>query len=266
MSTPGEQPDCAPTPSASSTAAAILAGRRAAPARVAWVVGPPSPHEGAGELGEGLGVGSRRVSCDRPLGNAPLERLGQGPDGRERLGRRRVVAVIDLFEEPERRLDPGAELAIIDRADELPAGPAGDEADQPEPVERQKLMGEQADDRGGEVAPPRCRSASDQGSDVSGRSPSGSASIRAALPVRPPQPASRPTSGVRWRLQSSTRTTSRIASASNATPITNRSPNEPIPGTRQRSSLLSQRSSQSKFHLRGGRTGRAESVFASYQG
>ena len=235
--------------------------------RVARVVGPPSPHEGAGgSSARGLGVGSRRVSCDRPLGDAPLERLGQGPDGRERLGRRRVVAVIDRFEEPERRLDPGAELAIVDRADELPAGPAGDEADQPEPVERQKLMGEQADDRGGEVAPRRCRSASDQGSDVSGRSPSGSASIRAAMPVRPPQPASRPTSGVRWRLQSSTRTTSRIVSASNATPITNRSPNEPIPGTRQRSSPLSQRSSQSQFHLRGGRTGRAESVFASYQG
>ena len=57
------------------------------------------------------------------------------------------MAVVDRLEEPERRLDPVAKLAVGGRPDKLPAGPAGNETDLPEPVEGQELVREQADHR-----------------------------------------------------------------------------------------------------------------------
>ena len=90
------------------------------------------------------------------------------------------MAVIDGLEQPEGRLDAGAEPALVDRPDKLPAGPAGDQADEPEPVERQKLVGEQANDRAGVVAPRDAWSASETRDrpPVRARTPSGSPSIR----------------------------------------------------------------------------------------
>ena len=107
------------------------------------------------------------------------------------------MAVVDGLEEPERRLDPAAKLAVGDRADELPAGPAGNEPDLPEPVERQELVGEQADDRAGVVAP-RAAARRPRTRDRRSRAGAPRAAPRSARPLPGPRAAAREASAAGW--------------------------------------------------------------------